>query len=413
MNPSLSRQVWRAVTLLHRYVFRSVFATCLASVGMFAFILLTLSILRDMLNLLAEGQLTLPAFFKLTWLLLPFVFVYALPFGFITGTLLSMGRISADNEVTALRSAGVSVFRLGSSVFAMAIVGTTISLIVNFYYGPLAKTSYRRELKNTIQTNPLGYIVERTFVKDFPGKVIYVGEKRGEILRDIWIWDLDEQGRVTKFARAEEGRFAFHPDSADLELLAREASVEFRDSEDPENFRTGNYYPLSFEETAFTFSMERLIGRETFNRKLDWMTFVELRQEIAQWDSARQSAAGPAKEEAERNFLQASMVFHRNFALGFAVLSFGCIAVPLGVRSSRKETSANLGIGLGMGLLYYMMMISVDWLDGMPQLRPDLLYWAPNVIFQGVAVALFIRADHGRKPKLELRSAGGLPAHAT
>lgn len=386
--------------LIHRYILKNVFVSCFASVAMFAFLILTMSVVKDMLNLLAEGQLTFGAFFKLTWLLFPFVFVYALPMGFITGVLLTMGRLSAENEITSLRAAGVSIFRLSSSVFVLAILGTAASLVVNFYYGPLAKTAYREEKRNIIQVNPLGFIVEKTFVKDFPGTVVYVGKKDGEILQDVWIWKQDDLGRVTQFSRAERGRFAFHEDSNDLELQAENVAIEIRDEDDPENFQTRKYIPLYLGDTTFTFSLDRIMGKETFQRKLSWMTFDELRAEIANQDVLLEEATNSdARTEVEHMKLKAEMIFHSNFAMGFAVLSFACIAIPLGLKTSRKETSANLGIGVGMGLLYYAAMISFDWLDRRPDLHPQLLYWVPNVVYQVVGAWLFFRLDHGKGKK--------------
>nr|WP_246462794.1 LptF/LptG family permease [Pelagicoccus albus] len=385
--------------MIHRYIFRNVFTSCFASVAMFAFLILTMSLVKDMLSLLAEGQLTLKAFFQLTWLLLPFVFVYALPMGFITGTLLTMGRLSAENEVTSLRAAGVSVIRLSSSVLLLAILGTTVSLIVNFYYGPLAKTKYRQELKNTIQTNPLGFIVEKTFVKDFPGSVIYVGKKENEMLYDVWIWKLNSKSQVTTFARAEKGRFAFIENSSELQLDAEQVTIEYRDEDDPESFRTRNFYPASAARFPFSFSLEKILGRETLARKLTWMTFDELQTEIRGYREIADSSSGEVREEALQNLLKAKMVFHQNFAMGFAVLSFACIAVPLGLKTSRKETSANLALGVGMGLIYYLAMISIDMLDSRPNFRPELLFWVPNLCYQAYGAWLFIRLDHGKKAK--------------
>lgn len=366
---------------------------------MFAFLVLTMKVTKDMLSLLAEGQLTIGGFFDLIWVIAPNLFVYALPMGFITACLLTMGRLSAENEVTSFRASGVSVFRLSSSVFVLAILGTAISLMTNFYFGPQANSKYRDELRNTIQTNPLGFIVEKTFVRDFPGTIIYVGEKKADILRDIWIWNVDDKGRVKQFSRAEEGRFQFFEDSNNLELLAKNVAIEIRDEKDPEDFQSKRYFVPTFEEFPFSFSLEKILGKETRQRKLSRMPFVEIREYIATWDGIRKTATGDAKELAEKNYLKARMTFHKTFAMGFAVLSFAFVGVPLGVKTSRKETSANLGVGFGLGLLYYLMVISVDWLDGFPEWHPEWLYWVPNFLYQGVGAWMIFRLDRGGKPK--------------
>jgi lipopolysaccharide export system permease protein len=79
--------------------------------------------------------------------------------------------------------------------------------------------------------------------------------------------------------------------------------------------------------------------------------------------------------------------------MSIAVLSFALVGIPLGVRVSRKETSANLGMAVMLFLSYYFLVVMVNWLDRHPEYRPDLLYWLPNVIFLGIAAWLFRRAD--------------------
>jgi len=75
------------------------------------------------------------------------------------------------------------------------------------------------------------------------------------------------------------------------------------------------------------------------------------------------------------------------------VLSFALIAIPLGIKVSRKETSANLGIALALAMAYYFATIVVSWFDGQTALRPDLLMWLPNVVFQVLGFWMFYRAD--------------------
>jgi lipopolysaccharide export system permease protein len=67
--------------------------------------------------------------------------------------------------------------------------------------------------------------------------------------------------------------------------------------------------------------------------------------------------------------------------------------VPLGIKVSRRETSANLGVALILALSYYFLTVMTQWLDNYPNLRPDLLLWVPNIIFIVVAFLLHRRAE--------------------
>ena len=68
-------------------------------------------------------------------------------------------------------------------------------------------------------------------------------------------------------------------------------------------------------------------------------------------------------------------------------------AVPFPHWVSRKETSANLGIGLMLALAYYFASVVPGMFDKYPELRPDLLVWLPNIIFQGLGLWLFYKID--------------------
>ena len=45
------------------------------------------------------------------------------------------------------------------------------------------------------------------------------------------------------------------------------------------------------------------------------------------------------------------------------MLSFALIAIPLGIKVSRKETSANLGLAVALAMAYYIVTIMVGWVD--------------------------------------------------
>ena len=196
--------------LLHRHLFANVALTCLASVGLFAFVLLLGNALRDLLGYVLAGQLDPVTFLRLLALLVPFVVSYALPMGVLTGVLLVLGRMSSDRELTAIRAAGVSVAGIAAPILFLALLGVAASLAINFEFMPRARIAYKQELAQAVRQNPLSFIVPRTFIRDFPGIVLYVGEKRNdETLRDFWLWEVDALGRVKRFARADVGHLRY------------------------------------------------------------------------------------------------------------------------------------------------------------------------------------------------------------
>ena len=94
--------------------------------------------------------------------------------------------------------------------------------------------------------------------------------------------------------------------------------------------------------------------------------------------------------------MKLELVFQDKLNLSLSVLSFALIGVPLGIRVSRRETSANLGLALGLVLIYYVLTVMVKWLDRHPEYHPDLLLWLPNLFFLGLGVWMFTRLERAK-----------------
>ncbi len=377
--------------LLHRYILKSVTIASLMAVGLFAFVLLVGNILRDAVGLLADGQLGFGLFLRLVLLLVPYVVAYALPMGIVTGILLVLGRLSAQREITAMRSAGMNLFQIASPIFFLAIAGLVFSIIINFEYAPAARAQYRRDLAESVRMNPLDFIVEKTFVDQFPGYVLYVGEKEESRLEDIWLWELDDQRRVRLFVQAEEGALGYDPRTESLLLTLDRGYSEVRDSNDPENVRDSGKPPLEFERTSVRLPLENILGRKSGKPKLSRMTFSQLVNE-------RKSVRATPEEELRGGdrfaaMMRVQMSIQERFAMAYAILSLATLAIPLGITIQRKETSANLFVALILALTFYFLMVVLAWFERMPHLRPDLLMWAPNILFQGLGIWLFFRTE--------------------
>ena len=377
------------MNLIHRHIFANVVLTCTAGVGLFAFVLMVGNVLKDLLGLMVAGQMAVDTFLHLVLLTIPVVVSYALPMGMLTGILLVLGRMSSDREVTALRASGLSVAWLSAPILFCALIGVALNLVINFQFMPRAKVAYEAELAEAVRQNPLSFIVPRTFIRDFPGLVIYAGDKKGSQLRDFWLWELDAQNRVKRFARADTGRLDFDEKKNTLVLTLEHAQAEVRDEKDPENF-TQARGSAAWEQATFDLPLGKLGGAQGVHRKLKWYTFDQL---VEEW--RRLGRPDPNVPTAEREKLQmrVQITIHEKFATAFSVLSFALVAIPLGIKVSRKETSANLGIGLALVMAYYFATIVIGWIDNQPALRPDLLMWLPNFFFQGLGLWMFYKVD--------------------
>lgn len=379
------------MNLLDRHIFKSVLFTCAGAVALFSFVLMLGNTIKDLLGFLLSGQLSVPVFARLVWLLVPAVAIYALPLGMLTGVLLTLGRLSADSEITAMRAAGLSLARIARPVWILGALGAALALYVNFESMPRARVAYHKELGEAVRANPLSFIVPKTFIREFPGFVVYVGEKQGAVMRDFWLWKLDADRRVTQFVRAESGRFDYDAEANDLILTLTHAQVETREAKAPETFTEAQLVGSFEKSEPVRLSLDRLFGRTGVRQKIQWMTYPELQRERVRV-AALPVKPGEEKQHA-RAVMKVSLTVQEKFTIAVSVLTFALIGVPLGIKVSRRETSANLGVAVLLALGYYMLTVMVGWLDRHPEYHPDALLWIPNTIFLALGLWLFRRIE--------------------
>jgi len=377
------------LSLLHRHLLKEILVSTGLAMGFFVFVLLLGNVIRDIAELVAAGKLEALVFLKLVGLLIPYVAAYALPLGMLTGTLMALGRLSSQQEITAMKAAGVSLYRIATPVFLIAFVGMVGGVLVNLHYAPQSRVAYKQLMTTAVTQNPLGFIEEKRFIHEFPGYVIYMGDQEAGVMQDFWIWELDEGKRVQLFLRAAEGAIHFDKERNELILTLRDGTAEQRDSDNPEAFGELPDKSLYFGELPIALPLDQLFGSgRGIRMKTKDLNFAQLmeRRDLALAAEA-EAGSGLSKDR-----LEIQMHLQENFARAFAVFSLAVFGVPLAIRTGRKESYANLALALVISMTYYFLMVIVSWLEGNVALRPDLLIWLPNIIFQAIGFGLLIRA---------------------
>src|SRR5690242_7385516 len=112
------------------------------TVMVFTFVLLLANSLKDLLRLLMDGQVSFGMFAQGLGLLVPFVWVFALPMGMLTATLLVFGRFSAEQEFTAVRASGVSLLSLTGPILLLSLALCGVCAMVNLELGPRCRVGF-------------------------------------------------------------------------------------------------------------------------------------------------------------------------------------------------------------------------------------------------------------------------------
>ncbi len=387
---NFSSGILLVMLLYQRSIFSRSFWAAVWTIFLFTCILLMGNGIKDLMKLLACNKISYITFYKILGLLIPCSVAYALPIGILTGTLLVFGKLSSQNELVVLKSAGIGLFRISSPVIFLSLLATVVSLAINLYYGPNAISNYRKSISNLIRQAPLNFIQTRTFIKDFPGYVIYIGNREGNQIKDCWLWELDSQKRVNLFIKAKKGNIVYQADKDALVLTLLKGVGEKRSDQHPEHIKDSTLFAILFKQLVISLPLKEILGEASSKKRIGYMTLPELLQE-------RSEILAQKAQLSPQSFLQqkicVQLEIQKNLAMAFSILALVFIAIPLGIKAHRSETFANLALAISLGLGYYFIVIAISWLENKPHFRPDLLVWLPNFAFEAAGIAWFIKAN--------------------
>ncbi|MDF9827524.1 lipopolysaccharide export system permease protein [Ereboglobus sp. PH5-10] len=372
--------------ILHRYIASSVLSSAAAAIVFIGFIFGAVNLLKDVLVYLLDGRIPFGLFLKLCWDMAQYVGTYAVPIGMLIGVLLVLGRMSADNEITAMRTSGRSILQIARPILVIALFGVVAELGINFYLMPKSRVSYHVELEKALRHSAANFFVPRTFMREIPGAVIFFDKKDGQTYQNLWVWLLDNQQRATYIYHAASAVIEFDLDREILRVLPFEGNIEARAAADPEKRADhNNILQMGGTEQAVEIPLGDFLGKRGFRQKLNWLTLPEL------LERRTELAHDPKATDIDR--LKVTLTIHNKLTFSLGVFSFALIAIPLGIRTQRKESSANIGIAMLLVVVYYVMSVAVGWLDKRPDLHPEILIWLPNAVFIGTGLILLRRVE--------------------
>src|SRR3954462_6767557 len=158
--------------IIDRYVSRQLILNLPVAITVLSFVLVIGNIFRKLLPLLVNHDLPVEYLVGFIAYVLPFSLIFPIPWGLLTAVLLVFGRLSADNELTALRSNGVSIGRICIPLAVIAVLCTLASLWLNVQVAPAAQEEMRATVFNLATHNPMALFGSDQVIDQFPGRKI-------------------------------------------------------------------------------------------------------------------------------------------------------------------------------------------------------------------------------------------------
>jgi len=357
-----------AIPLLDRYLWRQLRDLFLFGVAVFG-ILLLINHLFLLARLVLQQGAPFSAALELLVYRLPYFLAFSFPMAMLLGALMTIGRLSDGQEITAMRTGGISLARIAASVVTAGLLVSALTLFFNEVLVPGAEERYRRAFARAIEA-PAPAVQEQVLFREVQEGIESVYFAR-RFLADSGVM---EGVVVNQF---EGGR---------LQRVIEAPQARFLDSEWV--FLGGTMYLFTGPTTVATrFDRLTLALRRTPReiaiprREPSEMSIRELRAYIRLLQRSGESAARYIVEVQSK------------FALPASAALFALVAVPVGLRPHRSGPSIGMGLTILVLVGYYIMISITLTLGQSGRLHPVLAAWLPDAVLLGAGLAMLRRAE--------------------
>lgn len=356
------------IGLLDRYLWRQLRGLFLFGVSIFT-VLLMFNHLFLLARLVFQRGAPLGTAIELLMYRLPYFLAFSFPMATLLAVLMAMSRLSDGQEITAMRTSGISLKRIAVSVVAAGLLVSALTLVLNEGVVPPAEDRYRIAFAGLLE-QPTPVEQQQILFREQQEEVesvyyirrfrIEAGRMEGVVVNQF------EGGRLQRIIEAPEASYL---DGAWI-------------------FRNGKMY-LFTGSTTVTTTFERLrVGLRRTPKEIgipqrepSEMTIRELRTYVA---VLRRSGENVARYSVE---LQSKIAFP------LSAMLFSLLAVPLGLRPHRSGTSIGFGLTIVVLLVYYLMISVTLTLGQGGRLHPIAAAWLPNLVLATGGILLLRRAD--------------------
>jgi lipopolysaccharide export system permease protein len=362
-------------TILDRYVAREVFAPFATGVGLLTFALVTGRMVK-LTEMVVNRGVSLKDVVLLVAYVMPAFLELTLGMAVLLGVLLGFGRMSSDQEMTAARACGVSLYRLAAPVMLFAIVVYVIASWFAFSVRPWATAQLHNRIYLMGRATITAGIREKAFNDDIPGIIIYVDHisDNDEALHGVMISDSRAKQQNTIIAR----RGIILPDDQRGGTTLRLFNGSVFGAEPA----TDSTHVTSFH--IYDLSIQPKGSLATLERDPEELSYSALKADIA---AARARGKPDYGAEAELAV---------KYTVPIATLLFAIIGIPLGLKPARGGHSERFGVAVALFFLYYALMKVGRTLAEHGRLNAFVALSIPDLAFAALALWLFVRAASDR-----------------
>jgi lipopolysaccharide export system permease protein len=297
----------------------------------------------------------------------PYWIALTLPIAALLGTLFSLTSLARANELTAMKAAGISLYRLLLPLLGFSLAFSGLAFFFTDLVVPAATFRYHSVWDEIRGVNRTDGSRRQVLLQDVEGQLVFarsydaLKEQASQVS-----WEQERAGRVVR--RLEGRRLEWRGDR--WVLLEGHEYL----------FGEGQTRVSAFDECEISTLTLRPVDFAQQQKKTEEMDYGELRAYI---ERARANGEDATRQQVD---------LHLKIAFPFTCFVIVLLGTPLAADARRSGLAGSFGKGILICFVYYSGVKAGQALGWNELLPPVLGAWLPNLAFGGLGLALLWRA---------------------
>lgn len=395
---------------IDRYILKQLISVTFLGVLSLTMLLLLGQLFKELHTLLVESGAPPTIVIDFILQVIPFSLTFSVPWGFLTAVLLVYGRLAADNELTSMRMAGLSLWRLSAPAIGLGLVLSGLCYYINIEVAPKGKNAMSELVMKAAMDNPRNLLNSSQSVTKLDKVQLYIEHREGDQLKGLHVYPVEkgldmgsdfdaihaESATIGEFdlktrllqltlknARIERSGGAL-TDMPAISVMPLRIHIPIRDQRKlkPNRFTNSEIsYVLEHIETTLLLNMkdiERYADNAAVHPAFPCASqlWAEVRKDVNYYNAL--------KHKKNRLAFETEGVQRASFAC--ACLVFSLIGVPLAITARRKDTSTGFAIGILVAAVYFMALVFCELSRKSSGMTPYIVLWLPNVLCAAFAI---------------------------
>ncbi|MDY6782220.1 MAG: LptF/LptG family permease [Cyanobacteriota bacterium] len=380
----LTKRRW-GVSLVDRYVATEIFLPFLFIVGLVSSLGVAGGTIFDIVRQITEYGLLISVAIQYILLKMPQFIAYAFPVSVLLATLMGYSRLSSQSELIAMRSIGLSIYRIvvPALMFSLAIAG--LSFAFNEYIVPSANYQAATILEEALGKEQPTLRAENIFYPEYKQIAEDEGGGRKVLKRLFYAEQLDGETMkgVTVVDRSQEGVNIFIISQSAAWNLAESRWDLFNGTSYQSNADGSSVTSAGFERLSYQFPKAPLdLGKR--DRDISEMNIAQSLEHLEVLKLAND----------EKKIRQIHVRVQQRIAFPFVCVVFCLLGASIGTRPQQTNRATSFGVAVAIVFIYYVLNFVSMAMGSVGVFSPLIAGWSANFFGFVVGGFLLIQSSH-------------------